>query len=215
MQSTVIYVYDALCGWCYGFSPVMKRLQENFHDTVGFRVVSGGMVLGERAGEIGKVAPYIKGAYKRVEELSGVVFGQPFLDALDEGSMLFSSDAPSRALTLFRRQHPEQQVAFAHALQSAIYSAGLPPVAASTYETLAAQFGIPDPQGFANAMNAPDVHKETASDYAEARQLQANGFPAVYVKHGSTYYKIAHGFTDYASLEARLQQVLSSNDQPA
>ncbi|MFW5658939.1 MAG: hypothetical protein ACOCZ8_03040, partial [Bacteroidota bacterium] len=38
----VIYVYDALCGWCYGFSPNIQQLHDEFGDRVDFEVVSGG-----------------------------------------------------------------------------------------------------------------------------------------------------------------------------
>lgn len=57
----LIYVYDALCGWCYGFSPIIKQFykkHKNHFDSI--QVVSGGMIRGERIGAIGEVAPYIK-----------------------------------------------------------------------------------------------------------------------------------------------------------
>jgi putative protein-disulfide isomerase len=213
MNSTLYYVYDALCGWCYGFSPVMKKLHDNYHTQLKFAVVSGGMVLGERAGPIGKVAPYIKDAYKRVEEMTGVIFGEPFLAALDEGSMIFSSDMPSRALTHFRELHPEKQVEFAHALQSAIYSRGLAPTAKETYTTLAAEFGIANAAGFADALATESITQKTTEDYQLSQRFQATGFPTVIVHHGDTYYLIARGYTDYASLEERLKQILSKNEE--
>ncbi len=49
----LIYVYDALCGWCYGFSPVMMQLHSKYKDSIDFQVVSGGMITGNRIGPIG------------------------------------------------------------------------------------------------------------------------------------------------------------------
>ena len=73
---SIIYVYDALCGWCYGFSPVIKQVFEKYQAQFDFEVISGGMILGERQGPIGEVAAYIKGAYKTVEDTTGVKFGE-------------------------------------------------------------------------------------------------------------------------------------------
>jgi hypothetical protein len=67
MQHKIIYIYDALCGWCYGFSPVMQQLQEKYAGKLEFEVLSGGMIMGLRAGPIGEVAAYIEKAYPDVE----------------------------------------------------------------------------------------------------------------------------------------------------
>ncbi len=42
----LIYVYDALCGWCYGFSPVITDFSARHASEFAVEVVSGGMVLG-------------------------------------------------------------------------------------------------------------------------------------------------------------------------
>ncbi|HVE60446.1 MAG TPA: hypothetical protein VNA26_01410, partial [Chitinophagaceae bacterium] len=44
-QGAVYYCYDALCGWCYGFSPVMKKIEQEYKDQVSFDVLSGGMIM--------------------------------------------------------------------------------------------------------------------------------------------------------------------------
>ena len=91
-MNTLIYVYDALCGWCYGFSPVMQQLHEKYSKEMDFTVLSGGMVTGERVGPIGQVAGYISEAYKTVEAHSGVQFGDGFLNGiLKEGKAIFNS----------------------------------------------------------------------------------------------------------------------------
>ena len=30
MDPVVFYCYDAYCGWCYGFSPVIRRIAEEY-----------------------------------------------------------------------------------------------------------------------------------------------------------------------------------------
>ena len=44
MTPRIIYCYDAYCGWCYGFSPVIKALYEKYNDQFEFETISGGMI---------------------------------------------------------------------------------------------------------------------------------------------------------------------------
>lgn len=37
----ILYVYDAMCGWCYGFGPVVKKAAEVFADDFDFVAASG------------------------------------------------------------------------------------------------------------------------------------------------------------------------------
>ncbi len=47
-RGRIIYVNDALCGWCYGFSPVITAIHEKYKDELDFEVISGGMVTGSQ-----------------------------------------------------------------------------------------------------------------------------------------------------------------------
>ena len=67
MDTTLIYCYDAYCGWCYGFSEVMKKINSAYKNKLEFEVLSGGMILPEDPVPISATAKYILGAYKRVE----------------------------------------------------------------------------------------------------------------------------------------------------
>jgi putative protein-disulfide isomerase len=71
-MKTLIYCYDAYCGWCYGFSKVIKKIYSEYKNKLEFEVLSGGMILPEEPVAIGATAKYIEGAYKRVEEITGI-----------------------------------------------------------------------------------------------------------------------------------------------
>ena len=79
MTPTIYYCYDAYCGWCYGFSPVIRRIFEEYRQSIDFEVLSGGMILPETPQPIGVMAGYIRTAYKTVEERTGIRFGEDWL----------------------------------------------------------------------------------------------------------------------------------------
>ena len=209
-RPTFYYVYDALCGWCYGFSPVMKAFFENHRDDFEFKVVSGGMVMGERSGPIGEVASYIKGAHKQVEDKAGVKFGEAFIDGLlEEGTAQFSSLQPAIAMSVFRSFKPEEQISFAHDLQQMIYNDGIGPEEIGHYGKIASKYGIAE-SDFNEAMGNEEMIKDAFGDFEIARQLDVRGFPSAFIYRGDTFYMVVHGFCEKELLERRVTKVMET-----
>jgi len=117
---TLHYFFDPLCGWCYGFAPTIEKFLDHHKHEMDIEVISGGMVKGESIKPIGDMAPYLKEAYKRVENTTGVVFGQPFLKNLDDGTMFYSSVPPSIALAVFKSYGTAHDLSFSHDLHKAL-----------------------------------------------------------------------------------------------
>ncbi len=207
---TIIYVYDALCGWCYGFSPVIQQLQEKYKKEMDFTVLSGGMVTGARIGPVGAIAGYISEAYKTVEEHTGVKFGEGFLNGiLKEGKAIFNSVPPSRALTVFKSYQPENAVAFASTLQKAIYFDGIEPENWEAYGKYAAQFGI-EPKHFVFQMQQNKFVDETEEEFKQAAAWGIQGFPSVIMATPEKkLYMIARGYRPFEQMDEIVQQVLS------
>jgi putative protein-disulfide isomerase len=204
----IIYVYDALCGWCYGFSPVLKECYEKHKNEFEFEVLSGGMMIGDRVGSINDIAPYIKTAYHTVETTTGVKFGEAYLRVLEDGSMVLNSEMPSIALSLFKQYFPEQSVLFAHEIQNALYFDGRNPSEIETYRYIAVNHGI-DPDEFEVKMKMESSKEAAYYDFALAKQLRVESFPAVLIQSSETgFYLIAKGYTDSATLELRIENVL-------
>ena len=209
-RPTFYYVYDALCGWCYGFSPVMKSFFEKHQADFEFRVVSGGMVMGERSGPIGQVAGYIKTAYKQVEDRTGVKFGKAFLEGmLEEGTANFSSLQPAIAMSVFRSFRPEDQVSFAHDLQSMIYADGFGPEEIAHYGVIADKYGV-DREAFNKGMGNEELIKDAFGDFEIAQQLDVQGFPSAFIHRGDTFYMVVHGYCEESLLERRVAKVMET-----
>ncbi|MBU0695393.1 MAG: DsbA family protein [Bacteroidetes bacterium] len=207
-QFSLIYVYDALCGWCYGYSGVMKDIYEKYQDDFNFEVISGGMVLGESAGPITNRSALIKSHYPNVEETSQVKFGEPFIKALDEGGIYLSSEKPSIALSVFKTYLPDKAVLFAHALQKALNFEGKDLSRDETYINLVPHFEI-NPDEFIEKLNSEEFKQAAYYDFALARQLQVTGYPAAFIKTGDHhFYMIAKGYADLETMELRIANVL-------
>ena len=206
-KPTIFYIYDALCGWCYGFSPVITEFYDNHKEEFNFRVLSGGMVTGEKVGPINKVAGYIKEAYTNVEEKTGIKFGQPFLNKLFEGGTdMFTSVPAGMALALFRTQQPENELAFATRMQHAIYYEGRPPAEWSTYGDCAAEFGL-NGSDFALKMQNQKLLELTQQEFEVVSNWGIKGFPSVLLQKDDQAYLMSRGFSTLQELENILEKV--------
>lgn len=205
---SLLYIYDPLCGWCYGFSPVLKKLYESLQDKLHFEVYSGAMMLGDRAGSINDVAPYIKTAYKTVEQRTGVVFGEPFLkDMLEPGTAMLNSEKPCIALTVFKSYLPGRAVEFAHVLQEALYQDGKDLTQDAIYPELVAPFGI-DPLAFVEKLNNTDFKRKTYEEFKIVSEIGVTGFPTVLLLTEKQNYLLSRGYTDFEPLYQTITQII-------
>lgn len=208
-KGKIIYVYDALCGWCYGFSPVMAELHKNFKDSFDFEVVSGGMVSGDRIGPIGETAPYIKEAYKTVENHTGVKFGSAFVDdVLESGTVIFTSIPPAIALSIVKDQKPEKAMDFAKALQKAVYFDGMAPADLDALSALAAKHGF-DADAFLKDLNSTKYMQMAQADFNYTKELGVNGFPTViYQSPKGKKTVLCRGYTNYKRLSTSVKSLM-------
>ncbi|TXD80720.1 DsbA family protein [Subsaximicrobium wynnwilliamsii] len=198
----IVYVYDALCGWCYGFSPVITQFQEKYKDSLSFEVISGGMITGGRIGPIGEVASYISWAYKGVEKATGVKFGSEFLNkTLKNGDAIFTSVPTAIALSVFKNLDPNNNIRFASALQRAIYYDGIEPENLDAYGQIALKFGL-DAKSFVLKMKDPLYKKLAEDDFKKSAELNVSGYPTIFIKINGTYQKIGSGYIPFSELKS-------------
>jgi putative protein-disulfide isomerase len=210
----LIYCYDAYCGWCYGFSEVMKKIYSQYKNKLDFEVLSGGMVLPQEPVSIGASAKYIEGAYKRVEEITGIKFGEDYLWHIKhpEISDWFpDSEKPAIALCVFKDYYPDKQVSFASDLQYALHFEGRDLTDDEAYRLLLDKYNIPAEEFYEKLYD--EQYKEQAHyEFALCKQLNVTGFPAVFIQLTDTkFYLIAEGYTDFDTLNLRIEHVLKEN----
>ena len=207
-KGKIIYVFDPLCGWCYGFSKVMAEFYSKNKGNYDFEIVSGGMVTGDRVEPIGKIAPYIKNALKDVENASGIKFGKKFIEeTLEKGTIIFNSVPPSIAITIVKKEKPEFAIPFAEAIQKAIYYDGIDPNNIEEYSIIATSFGF-DKNEFTKKQSDVTFLKLTEKDFQLSDSLKVNGFPTVfYVNDKNQAQAISRGFVSLEVLNSNLKKL--------
>jgi putative protein-disulfide isomerase len=213
MKPLLIYCYDAYCGWCYGFSPVIKKIAEDFKDELDADVLSGGMILPEKPTHFDTIAPYIQKAYKTVEEHTGVKFGEDFLWHVfnyEDSDWYPNSEKPAIALSIFKEFYPDRAVEFAGDLQYALNFEGRDLTDNEAYRHLLDKYSI-QPEIFYERLQGEEYKEKAYYEFSLVKQLQVTGYPAVFLQaNDSKFYLVARGYTDYDSLKERIDNVLKS-----
>ena len=210
MEPSLIYCYDAYCGWCYGFSPVIKKIAAHYPQ-LPVQVLSGGMILPKEPVHIGATAGYIQEAYKTVEEYTGLQFGNDYLWHINHPELSDwypNSEKPAIALCIFKTFYPNKQLEFASDLQHALHYEGRDLTDDEAYRHLLEKYGI-DEKVFYSKLKSEEYKVQAHYEFSLVKQLQVTGFPCLLLQEtDSRFHLLSRGYTDYETLRARLDAAL-------
>lgn len=212
MRPTIYYCYDAWCGWCFGFSGVINKISKQFQPEIFFDVLSGGMIPVENKQPIKATASYIRNSYHQIEELAGVKFGEYYLwhvNHPEESDWFPESLTPAIAMCILKEAHPGKAVAFATALQTALFNEGRDLSDPEAYRHLLPIFDL-DEESFFLKLKQDEYAEKAKYEFALVKQLQVNGFPCVLMQVSDTkFYLLARGYTTFEELKQRIENVFS------
>jgi putative protein-disulfide isomerase len=194
-----------MCGWCYAFGGVVDELQQRHGDFFDFVAVSGGMIVGDRIGPISGMRDFLKTAIPRVEEYTGVQFGERYKALVEEGSYVLNSIKPAIALAAFKSMLPFRSVEFAHDMQFEHFYNGMDLNEKEIYLALAANYNI-DGEELLKRMNDERFHKYVQEDFEYVKQVGITGFPCVLGETAKGLYMLANGYSN----EERMEQILQA-----
>lgn len=212
MKPILFYCYDAYCGWCYGFSKVMKTVATEYPQ-LQIEVLSGGMVLPEEPVHISATAAYIRDNYQTVESYASVKFGEDYLWHINHPEMSDwypNSEKAAIALCIFKEIYPEKQVEFAADLQNALYAEGRDLTDDEAYRHLLEKYDI-DAEQFYEKLHSEEYKDQAHHEFSLVKQLQVTGFPCVLIQISeSKFHLVARGYTPYADIKIRIDNVLAT-----
>jgi len=194
-EKSLVYVFDPLCGWCYGFSPVIRELYEATRRRARWEIWAGGMVLGDRVGPIGRISEFLKKALPRVEGTTGVRFGEAFTTrVLEEGSLVLSSFEPSRALHAVKALAGDRALAFALNLQRALYEEGRDVTSLAVLSEVAEAVRV---VGFDIEYLKVETYEATVAEFRHVSDLGITGFPTLLGRDGDEVRVFSRGWAPF------------------
>lgn len=200
----LIYVMDPMCSWCYGFSPVIKRLVKEQEGTMQFKIVMGGLRPGTELPLDQQMKESIKHHWEDVEKITEQDFDYTFFDRTD---FIYDTEPACRAVVTMRYLQPEKELEMAEAVQTAFYAKNNDVTKPEVLASIATQFGIEE-DVFLDKFNSEEMHEKTQQDFIIAKHLQATAFPSLLLLNGTHVHLISRGYRPYDGLVAHLERVV-------
>lgn len=185
---TLHYIFDPLCGWCYGAAPLVQAAR----GIPGLHIEphGGGMMTGgNRQPVTDALRRYVMPHDERIAGLTGQQFGADYFDGLlrDSGAV-FDSEPPTTAI-LAAQNMAGRGLDLLHRMQQAHYVQGLRIADTAVLRALAVDIGL-DADAF-DAAYAQAQGADTAAHIAASRRLLAQvggtGFPTLALERDGAY----------------------------
>lgn len=179
------YIYDPLCGWCYGAAPLVAAARA----VVTVRPHGGGMMSGGGRQQVTpQLRDYVMQHDRRIAALTGQAFGDAYFDGLlRDGSAVLDSTPPIAAM-LAAEQLAGRGLDMVERLQTAHYVEGRRIGETSTLLAMAAAIGL-NPDAFAGALDeqlGDPVQRHIRDTRHFMGQVGASGFPSFVLETGGS-----------------------------
>lgn len=204
------YLFDPLCGWCYGAKPVIEAISARYPVTLA---PTG---LFYRSGRVmdADFAQYAWGNDVRIERLTGQPFSMAYRDNVLRGGGQFDSANSLLALTAVREMVPEREISVLGALQTARYVDGRDNADWGVIADVLKSQGLGDV--------VPKLHDPQTEEALLARidfgqelmqRLGVSGVPQLVVEQGGAWFIIPNQalYTDGQALLDYLEQINDKN----
>lgn len=211
MTLEIIYIGDPMCSWCWGFSPVLKTIHEQYGGRVPLRVVVGGLRPGDTQPMTSATGSYIRRHWESVHEATG----QPFcFDLFEREDVVLDTEPGCRAVVTMRTLRPVATLPFFERLHRAFYVENLDLTDAGHLSHLAEPFGI-SPKDFTTAFESPESRNETIKDFQLSQRLGVRGFPTIILRDGEHLSLLTAGYQPFEALRPILDQWSQRETEPS
>ncbi|MDX5151617.1 MAG: DsbA family protein [Acidiferrobacterales bacterium] len=202
---TIWYFADPMCSWCWGFSPVIARIREEYGSSVRVSLNMGGLRPGTRSAISSELRNEILHHWESVHRLTGQSF--QFENAMPEG-FIYDTEPACRAVLTFARLQPARTFEFFSEIQSAFYAGGKDVTQPGVLSGIAIGFGV-DETEFLERFQSSEMKEATQKHFTRTREAGIRGFPTLIWQYGDEVDLLSAGYSPYEPLARKLDELLA------
>ena len=209
MSATLHYIYDPLCGWCYGAEPLVVAASSV--EGLELELDAGGL-WPQPTSLPDATRRYIREADARVAAMSGQPYGQAYLDGLlfDPSLVLYSRPTIAAVLAAAKLER-SNGLTMLKAIQHAHYEQGRHVVQDSVLLDIAGECGF-EPAAFAAVLEHVPVDAHIRATRELMAEVGAQGFPTFVLDSDERRLAVPHQHfaSDPAAFAAWLTQQIEA-----
>jgi putative protein-disulfide isomerase len=200
------YFADPMCSWCWGFSPVIETLRDDYRERMKIALVLGGLRPGTSTPMTAAGREEILHHWHQVHERTGQPFR--FESALPDG-FVYDTEPASRAVVTVGRLDPAQIFPMFKAIQTAFYAAGRDVTQPAVLAELAAGLDV-DGAAFLQAFDSDDARAKTQAHFRQARQAGVHGFPTLILQQDAQLQPVSNGCQPLETVREAIERCLQA-----
>lgn len=203
-SATFTYLFDPLCGWCYGAAPAIARLRGMAGVTL--KALPVGLFAWEQGVPLATMRDHIRPADARIAALTGQVFSEAYFErVVGQPDGRVQSGPATQALWLAEQAQPGAALTLLPAIQQARYVDGRD---ITDPAVLAALSGL-DPVAIADAQTAATARAWAGEGAALLAAVGARGVPTLLMQDNAGRTGVVPSNYLYQDRE-RLPQLLAA-----
>lgn len=184
MKTTLYYIYDPMCSWCYAFSPTLQIIKDNLSKDEELIFIPGGLARPTNDVMPKEMQENIENIWYEIEKKVGTKFNHDFWDVCKPRRSTYIACQSTIAARLQNKEYEMIQ-----AIQEAYYQRALNPSDDETHLLLAKELNL-DTKKFEHDLNSEEVKKIFKNDINQRRSLNVRVFPTLLLKYKKEVYPI-------------------------
>jgi len=203
VNTTLFYIHDPMCSWCYAFEASFRTLQKALPASIRVIKLVGGLAPDTTKTMPDELQKNIQQTWRRIEQtVPNMQFNYDFWII---NTPVRSTYPACRAILAAKKQGASFEDEMITAIQTAYYQKAKNPALQSTLLECAAKIGL-DVSEFANDLTGGEIEAELQNEISMARSWGVTSYPSLRLEHNGQVSPIA---VDYLSPETMLNEILS------
>ncbi|MEZ7186772.1 DsbA family protein [Pseudoalteromonas sp. DY56-GL22] len=192
-MAKLIYVYDPMCSWCWGFRETWLKLQAAIGDKLAIEYKVGGLAPDSDEPMRKEMQQFLQQTWQRIEQQLGTPFNHEFWHTAQPRRSTYPA---CRAVLVARQQNKEQEMLYA--IQKAYYLDAQNPSDISTLASLAEQIGL-EKNAFLKEIESEKINSLLMDEINQARSLPIQGFPSLVLENKGLFTAVPVNYQDWQS----------------
>ena len=203
MVTTLYYIHDPMCSWCYAFVSGLTALQKELPDFIRIKKIVGGLAPDTTNPMSFELQQKIQQTWRRIEQtVPNIQFNNEFWII---NTPVRSTYPACRAVLAARQQGADFEDKMIGAIQTAYYQKAKNPSLESTLLECALEIGL-DVNRFADDLTSNEIEEELQNEIRIARKLDVISYPFLLLEHNGRLFPVT---VDYLDHETMIREIVS------
>jgi len=195
-NTTLYYIHDPMCSWCWGFKPVWQELTQQLKDKVSIVYIVGGLAADSDLPMATSMQQNLAATWQRIQQqIPGTQFNFDFWDPASNTQPRRSTYPACRAVLAAKAQGPHSEQGMILGIQQAYYLQAKNPSNLDVLTSVAAGIGL-NPEQFEHDVASAAIEQQLEQQLQLARSMPIQGFPSLVLAKEKQLHPIPLNYTN-------------------